>query len=162
MEDTPWLTAEELQSWIALSGVFIKLPYLLDVDLKRRADINFVEYLVLAALSSAPNRELPMSRLALVANSSLSRLSHMVSRLEKRSWVRRFPAPHDGRLTIASLTDDGYQLLTEIAPGHVGYVRDLVYDGLTSAQVCQLKAICDQINSRVHPGGVWPPRSDQS
>jgi DNA-binding MarR family transcriptional regulator len=162
MAESRWLTAEELQSWIALSGVFIKLPYLLDVDLKRRADINFVEYLVLSALSAAPERQLPMNRLATVANCSLSRLSHMVSRLEKRSWIRRFPAPHDGRLTIAALTDDGYQLLVEIAPGHVDNVRDLVYDSLTPHQISELQAICDRINERVHPGGAWPPRPETS
>jgi DNA-binding MarR family transcriptional regulator len=82
-----------------------------------------------------------------------------VSRLEKRGWVRRFPAPGDGRLTIAHLTDDGYALLTEIAPDHVATVRDLVYDSLTPTQVRQLKAICDKINERIDPGGTWPPRA---
>jgi DNA-binding MarR family transcriptional regulator len=154
-----WLTPDELRSWIAFMGVFIKLPYLLDVDLKRRADLNFVEYLVLSALSVAPDHELPMNRLATVANCSLSRLSHVVSRLEKRVWVRRFPSPCDGRLTIASLTDEGYELLEEIAPGHVETVRSLVYDSLTPDQVDQFTIICDKINKQVHPGGTWPPRA---
>lgn len=159
MDEPRWLTAEEELSWISLVGVFVKLPYLLDVDLKRRAGLNFIEYLVLSALSAAPGRELMMSRLATIANCSLSRLSHVVSRLEERSWVRRSPAPDDGRLTIASLTDDGYALLEQIAPGHVGTVRDLVYDGLTPAQVRQLKIICDKISERVDPDGTWPPRA---
>jgi DNA-binding MarR family transcriptional regulator len=154
-----WLTPDELRSWIAFAGVFIKLPYLLDVDLRRRADLNFVEYLVLSALSVAPDHELPMNRLATVANCSLSRLSHVVSRLEKREWVRRFPSPCDGRLTIASLTDDGYELLKQTAPGHVETVRGLVYDSLTPDQVDQFTTICDKINRQVDPGGTWPPRA---
>jgi DNA-binding MarR family transcriptional regulator len=129
------------------------------VDLKRRADLNFVEYLVLSALSVAPDHELPMNRLATVANCSLSRLSHVVSRLEKREWVRRFPSPCDGRLTIATLTDDGYELLKQTAPGHVETVRSLVYDNLTPDQVDQFTAICDKINKQVDPGGTWPPRA---
>jgi DNA-binding MarR family transcriptional regulator len=154
-----WLTPAERRSWIAFTGVFIKLPYLLDVDLKRRADLNFVEYLVLSALSMAPKRELPMNRLATVANCSLSRLSHVVGRLEKREWVRRFPSPCDGRLTIAALTDDGHDLLQKTAPGHVATVRDLVYGNLTPAEVDQFTAICDKINKQVDPGGTWPPRA---
>jgi DNA-binding MarR family transcriptional regulator len=39
-----------------------------------------------------------MSDVALLANGSLSRLSHVVNRLEKQSWVRRSPDPEDNCL----------------------------------------------------------------
>ena len=55
-------------------------------------------------LSEAPERTLRMSDLAILANGSLSRLSHVVTRLERRGWVRREACPGDGRYTNAVLT----------------------------------------------------------
>ena len=50
-----------------------------------------------------------MSSLAEVTNASLSRLSHLVQRLEVRGLVRRRPDPADGRFTNAILTEKGFQ-----------------------------------------------------
>src|SRR5580658_2185553 len=52
-------------------------------------------------------------------NASLSRLWPLVKRLEERGLVRREPDPADGRFTHAILTEDGFQILAEAAPGHV-------------------------------------------
>ena len=71
----------------------------------------------MARLSQSPERTLRMSSLADLANASLSRLSHLVKRLEERGLVRREPDPADGRFTNAILTDLGFQTLAEAAPG---------------------------------------------
>ena len=76
-------------------------------------------YLILAMLSDVPGRTLRMSDLAAVTQSSQSRLSHAVSRLERNGWVRRTPCPDDRRSTLAQLTDAGFAALAEAAPGHV-------------------------------------------
>jgi len=52
----------------------------------------------------------------IIANASLSRLSHLVKRLEGRGLVRREPDPSDGRFTNAILTDKGFQTLADAAP----------------------------------------------
>nr|BFE71251.1 hypothetical protein GCM10020092_045520 [Actinoplanes digitatis] len=59
---------------------------------------------MLASLSEAPERTRRMSELAALANGSLSRLSHVVKRLEKRGWIERKACPSDGRYTNAVLT----------------------------------------------------------
>ena len=74
------------------------------------------EYVALARLSEEPGATLRMSELATVTNSSLSRLSHLVNRLETWGFVRREPDPADGRLTNAILTEDGYSKLKASAP----------------------------------------------
>jgi DNA-binding MarR family transcriptional regulator len=89
-----------------------------------------------------------MSRLALFANAELSRLSHMVKRLEKRGFVRREPDPTDGRYTNAILTDAGLAHMVEHAPAHVARVRELVFDALSLEQQAQLKEIVAAINKR--------------
>ena len=75
-----------------------------------------------------------MSVLAGYANSSLSRLSRAVLRLETRGWVNRTPDPADGRYTLAMLTEAGAGEVGDATPGHVATVRRLVLDPLTAAQ----------------------------
>jgi DNA-binding MarR family transcriptional regulator len=86
-----------------------------------------------------------MSLLAVLANSELSRLSHLISRLEKRGFVRREPDPRDGRFTNAILTEAGLEHLTAAAPDHVAQVRELVIDALDDTSLGALKSSCEQI-----------------
>jgi DNA-binding MarR family transcriptional regulator len=152
-----WLTAAQQKAWVAFSGVLIKLPYALDADMRGRAGFSHFEYLVLSVLSEQADRTLSMSQLAALNNSSLSRMSHVVTRLEKRGWVSRCPSAENGRVTRARLTDAGYQVVVDTAPGHVRTVRELVFEALTPEQQEQLAAIAMRVLSRLDPGGDWPP-----
>ncbi len=151
-QDTRWLSAEERQTWLALAALMIRLPSALDAQLQRDAGLSHFEYQVLAALSEAPERTLRMSRLAMLAEGSLSRLSQVVARLEQRGWVRRTPDPTDGRFTLAVLTDEGWDKVVATAPAHVETVRSLVFDPLTKAQTRQLCDIGRRIMHAVDPG----------
>ena len=95
----------------------------------------------MAMLSQTEGRTLRMSDLAGHVGSSLSRLSHLVKRLERSDWVRREPDPSDGRYTLAVLTDAGHTKVVESAPGHADAVRRYVFDALTKAQQRQLRDI---------------------
>ena len=90
-------------------------------------------------------RSIGMKALSVVTNGSMSRLSHVVSRLEDRGWVERRPHPTDGRLTEAHLTDEGHRTIADAAPAHVESARALVIDRLTPQQVSQLRDICQTI-----------------
>ena len=107
--------------------------------------------MVLSSLSEAPDRALRMSDLAAMASGSLSRLSHVVSRLERRGWVRRESCPGDGRFINAVLTDEGMAALEKAAPGHVEAVREAVFDRLTPEQVRQLDEIMRTIAEGLAP-----------
>jgi DNA-binding MarR family transcriptional regulator len=152
MQTVPrWLDADEQQAWIALASVIIRLPSALDAQLLRDAGISHFEYLVLSGLSMSEGHTMRMSDLAVVAEGSLSRLSQVVSRLEKRGWVRRTPDPADGRYTLAVLTDEGWDKVVATAPGHVEAVRQLVFDPLTRAQQRQLRDIGRRIMRAIDP-----------
>ena len=107
-ENVRWLTDSEEAAWRAIALAMHKLPWALECQLERDAGLSFIEYHTLARLSEDPNHTLRMSELAAVTNASLSRLSHLVKRLEARQLVRREPDPVDGRFTNAILTDTGY------------------------------------------------------
>jgi DNA-binding MarR family transcriptional regulator len=140
-----WLTDEQQAAWRPFIALLLRLPAALDAQLQRDAGITQFDYLVLSGLSEAPGRTLRMSELAATANSSLSRLSHVVSRLEARGWVRREPCPGDGRFINAVLTDDGWQKVLATAPGHVAAVRELLLAPLTEEEFKQLGAISAKV-----------------
>lgn len=153
-----WLSADELQTWMSLTFMLSMLPGELGDQLQSDSGLSFTEYYVLAGLSDAPDRSMRMSKLALFANAELSRLSHMVSRLEKRGFVRRQPDPSDGRFTQAILTAAGMEHLRLAAPGHVARVRELVFDALSAEEVEQLHRITEKVNARLAPQECPPGR----
>jgi DNA-binding MarR family transcriptional regulator len=140
-----WLSPEEQSAWRPFVALLFRLPAALDAQLQRDAGISNFEYMVLSGLSEAPDRTLRMSDLAALASGSLSRLSHVVSRLEARGWVRRESCPGDGRFINAVLTDDGWAKVVATAPGHVAAVRRLLVDALTPEEFQALGAISEQV-----------------
>ena len=144
-----WLDGIERDAWLSLIGVIIRLPAAMDAQLQRDAGLSHFEYTVMVNLSNADEHVLRMSQLAALCHSSLSRLSHVVARLERRGWLRRDPCPDDGRATLATLTDDGFAKLASAAPGHVDAVRAYVIDALDPEQLGQLSAIGDTILGRL-------------
>jgi DNA-binding MarR family transcriptional regulator len=144
-----WLDGIERDAWLSLIGVIIRLPAALDAQLQRDAGLSHFEYTVMVNLSNSDGHVLRMSQLAALCHSSLSRLSHVVARLERRGWLRRDPCPDDGRATLATLTEDGFAKLASAAPGHVDAVRDYVIDALDPEQLGQLSAIGDTILGRL-------------
>ena len=150
-------TTDELETWSALATVLEWLPPALDAQLLRDSDLTHFEYGILFALANAPDRALRMTMLADYANSSLSRLSRAVSRLEARGWVQRNPDPSDGRSTRAALTELGFERYQQATPGHVDTVHRLVLDSLTQTQSRQLREISRRIMSAIREKDGWQP-----
>ncbi|HEY8728854.1 MAG TPA: MarR family transcriptional regulator [Acidothermaceae bacterium] len=142
---TRWLTHDQELAWRALAKVMVTLPWALECQLQRDADLSFIEYHALARLSEDANHTLRMSELAILTNASLSRLSHLVKRLEARGLIHREPDPTDGRFTNAILTKAGYALLVASAPAHVEKVRALVIDAFNASELRQLRESCERL-----------------
>jgi DNA-binding MarR family transcriptional regulator len=159
--DTRWLSDTELAAWIPFSGMLIGLLSALDTQL-RDAKLSLFGYLVLAALSEAPERTLAMSDLAVRAGGSLSRLSHAVSALERQGWVTRHPAPANGRITLATLTKGGYAKVVESAPAHVDTVRRLVIDRLTKKQLSELGRVSETVLTELNSTSERLPQQDRT
>ena len=153
---TRWLDAQEQQVWEQLSTMILRLQPVLNAQLQRVFGISHFEYLMMARLSEAPGSKLRMSVLATITGSSLPRLSQAVGRLEKRGWMSRQPDTEDSRYTLAVLTRAGFRRLQEVAPSHVGAVREFVFDRLTRAQARQLGALSQRILDGLPPDDSWP------
>ena len=149
-----WLTAEELDSWLSVVRLMTWLPWSIDQQLQRDSKLGMIDYQVMAILSESPQRTMRLSSLAEVTNASLSRLSRVVTRLEKRGLVRREPDATDGRFTKAILTEEGFRTLAEAAPGHLAHVRSLVIDVLSPEQLRRLGRDADRIMARIDTSAI--------
>lgn len=146
-----WLDDEQQRAWRAWLTVAELLPHALDAQLQRDAGLSHAAYVVLAMLSESPTRSRRMSDLARRANQSQSRLSHTVARLEGRGWVRREPAPHDGRGAVAVLTDAGWDVVRAVAPGHVDAVRSLLFDAQEPEETACFRRVLEAAVDRLDP-----------
>jgi DNA-binding MarR family transcriptional regulator len=119
---TRWLDDDQQRVWRAwLLGTAV-LNERLDAQL-REHDLDLAEYEILVTLSESSDRQLRMAELADAVHQSRSRLTHTVTRMEKRGLIERTTCPVDRRGVWANLTDAGQELLTEAAPSHVECVR---------------------------------------
>ena len=151
---TRWLTDEELGSWLPLIGVVLRLGAALDTQLQRDSDLTHFDYLCLAMLSEHDDHTTSMSELAGRTNSSLSRLSHVISKLEGRGFVSRCRSEISRRVTMVRMTEEGYDVLVAAAPGHVETVRSLVFDGLQPDDVEALGRVMRHVLQRIEVSGL--------
>ncbi|HUQ61212.1 MAG TPA: MarR family transcriptional regulator [Lentzea sp.] len=150
MRAVEWLNAEEKEAWTGLVSLLLLMPGRLEAPLQE-SGLSLFDYLVLSHVSEAPDRRIRMSELAHLANGSLSRLSNVVKRFEQRGWVVRFPDPDDGRYTLASLTDEGFEVVEAAAPTHLRSVRQFVLDPLTDEDRQALTRIAAKLRVTIPP-----------
>lgn len=146
-----WLNADEKDAWTGMVSLMLLLPGRLEAPLQQEAGLTLFDYLVLSHVSETPGRSIRMSELAHLANGSLSRLSNVVKRFEQRGWMVRSPDPDDGRYTIASLTDEGYEVVVAAAPTHLRTVRQFVLDPLTATDRQALTRIAAKLCVSIPP-----------
>ncbi|GAA0352998.1 MarR family transcriptional regulator [Actinoallomurus spadix] len=158
MSETRWLSPDEQRTWRAYLTAHRLLLDEIDAQLRRDSGIPHAYYEILVRLSETPGRALRMSVLAEDTRVSASRLSHAITRLEERGWVRREDCPTDRRGQLAVLTDDGFAALAGAAPGHVETVRRALFDALDAEQVRWLGVISETLADHLDGAG-GPPGS---
>lgn len=148
---TQWLNPMEQRAWRAVIALTTRLPAALDTQLQRESGITHFEYFVMTLLSEEPGHRLQLSELAQKANASLSRLSHVISKLERLGWAERVSIS-GRRGAQAVLTDVGYRKITDAAPGYLECVRGLVFDGLDKEETRQLLEISETLVAQLDNG----------
>lgn len=151
-----WLSDAEQLAWRRYQAMSKMLESTLDRQLQRDANMPHGYYTILARLSAAPGRSARITALAEATETSQSRVSHAISALDKRGWVRREKCTDDTRGTLAVLTPEGQRALEEAAPDHVALVRATVFDALSAEQVEQLGTLCRQILEGLDPDWTDP------
>jgi DNA-binding MarR family transcriptional regulator len=147
VSQTRWLDEAEQKVWRSYLATTQQLWERLGDDLVAGAGMPMPEFEILVRLSEAPDRQLRMSQLADFVVHSRSRLTHTVSRMEKRGLVTRRPCEDDGRGVLCELTDRGFDALVKAAPLHVDSVRAHLFDPLTPEEIEVLGRAMDKIGA---------------
>jgi DNA-binding MarR family transcriptional regulator len=139
------LTDTEMRAWQALLHAHHDVVGTLDRELQEEHDLSFSEYDVLLRLARAPDRALRMSDLSERVLLSPSGLTRLVDRLVAMGLVKRGADPADGRVALASLTDEGMRLLKRAARSHLKGIRKHFSGRLSETQLRNVASALESI-----------------
>ena len=145
----PWLSEDEQEAWRGFLALSRGMERAVDRQLQRDGDLSGSEYEVLVPLSESPEGALTSRELLCALGWERSRLSHLLSRMEKRGMLRRRPSPRDARGLLVELTDHGRRMITAAAPAHLAMVREAFIDRLSPEEMRTLVAITSKVLPRL-------------
>jgi len=140
-----WLSADEQRAWRTYLRMGSLLPAALNRQLQQDCGLTLPEYEVLVQLSEAPGQRLRPFQICDALNWEQSRLSHQLTRMERRLLVTRRECAADGRGAFVELTAAGAAAIGEAAPRHVATVRRLFFDRLSGTQRAAFEESCAAI-----------------
>jgi DNA-binding MarR family transcriptional regulator len=140
-----WLSDDEQRAWRTYLQMSSLLPAALNRQLQQESGLTLPEYAVLVQLSEVPEHRLRPFQVCEALNWEQSRLSHQLTRMERRGLVLRRECVADGRGAYVELTAAGAEAIDAAAPTHVATVRGLVFDRLSDAQRATFEEACAAI-----------------
>jgi DNA-binding MarR family transcriptional regulator len=150
---TRWLDEGEQRAWRAYQRMQGQLAARLNRQLQADSGLSLADYEVLVLLTDVPEACVRPFELQRRLQWEQSRLSHHLTRMQRRGLIERRECDEDGRGALIVLTDAGRKAIVAAAPGHVEAVRSLFFDGLTGDQVQLLEELATQVLSRLEPAG---------
>lgn len=160
MTSPHWLDDREARAWRAFARMQVRLDARLARDLLRDAGLSMADYAVLVQLSEAAGERLRVLQLGQAMEWEKSRLSHHLSRMERRGLVAREECETDARGAFICLTPQGRQAIEQAAPRHVEHVRRCFIDLLTPHQLDCLSEIAETVLERLCAGEDDEGRSE--
>jgi DNA-binding MarR family transcriptional regulator len=157
--DFRWLTAEEQRVWRRWLTLNAQLSATLQRELQDDAGLSTQDYEVLVHLTDSPEGRMRVTDLARLMQWERSRVSHHVTRMERRRLVQRVECAEDGRGAFVVITPQGRAAIEQAAPGHVNTVRRLVFDALTTEEVDAFATIIEKALAQLDNQPVRPPQS---
>jgi DNA-binding MarR family transcriptional regulator len=125
---------DPVAAWQAVLRAQNRALRAIEQDLHDQGLIPLSWYDVLLELNAAPGRQLRMQDLAARVVLSRTRVSRLVSELERVGYIERVPDPDDGRATLARITAQGRTARKNAAPVYLAGIDKHFNRHLTAAQ----------------------------
>ena len=145
MGNTRWLTNSEQQLWRSFLETNQRVFRQVDEQLQADFDLTNSEFGVLALLSEADEQQLRAKDLGDQLGWERSRISHQITRMQKRGLVEKRKCPVDSRGIFVHITEQGMKRLKEAAPSHVETVRESLLAPLSNDEQQQLFHLLEKI-----------------
>jgi DNA-binding MarR family transcriptional regulator len=149
MTEPRWLDEGEQRAWRGLITLWTQLSAELGRRMAADSELSMSDFAVLVALTDECEARVRAFELADALQWEKSRLSHHLSRMEKRGLITRDGCTEDGRGQVVVVTAAGKRAIAAAAPAHVEAVRELFLDALTPDQVEALAGIAEAGLARV-------------
>lgn len=141
----PWLDDDEQAAWRAYLDLRDELAIRLERDLQSTSGLSSADYQVLVHLSEATDAQARPVELCRVLRWEQSRLSHQLSRMERRELILRRSCEEDGRGSVIVLTTEGRDAIVAAAPAHVRTIRRLLVDVLGPVEIRELGRLARKV-----------------
>ncbi|HEU4948667.1 MAG TPA: MarR family transcriptional regulator [Kribbella sp.] len=145
MAEPRWLDKREAHLWQSYRDLYRELNGALEAQLIRKSGLSGADYSLLVPLSESAEGILRTRELGRSVGWERSRLSHQVSRMEKRGLVAREECPGDARGSMVRLTEAGRAAIEGAAPDHVEAVRSYFFDRLSRHEQDLLTEVMDRV-----------------
>jgi DNA-binding MarR family transcriptional regulator len=140
-----WLTEAQQRTWRDYLRVERMLPAQLNRELQASSGLSLPEYEVLVYLSESPDGRLRPFQLGEGLQWEQSRLSHQLTRMQRRGLLTREECEKDGRGAFVVITPAGRTAIEAAAPGHVAAVQRLVFSQLGEDEAAAFGQACAKI-----------------
>ncbi|MFI8423761.1 MarR family winged helix-turn-helix transcriptional regulator [Streptomyces sp. NPDC085479] len=141
--------ARRTEAYFAFVEAGSLLQQLMEDQLRRDANISYLQFFLLARLHQAPEGRLRMTDLADSTVHSRSGLTYQAGRLEQAGLIERVPAPDDDRSVMAVITDTGRDTYARALPGHLDVVDQGMFSALDDTQLDALAGSLTAIRDRL-------------
>ncbi|XTZ17779.1 MarR family winged helix-turn-helix transcriptional regulator [Micromonospora echinospora] len=146
---TRWLDDDEQRAWRAYLQMQNRLTARLGRQLQQDSGLSLADYEVLVALTDATEGRLRPFALQRQLEWEQSRLSHHLSRMQRRGLVDREGCPGDRRGAFVVLTPAGREAIETAAPGHVAAVREFFLDQVDQDEMATLERLATRVLRRL-------------
>ena len=145
MAKTRWLDKRQAHLWRTWLRVNQELPGLLAELINQESGLSAAEYAVLVPLSESADGTLRARDLGREIFWDRSRLSHQVTRMEKRGLVAREECEEDARGAMVRITPAGRAAIEGAAPGHAEATQRYFFDLLSDKEIKVLTNVFERV-----------------
>jgi DNA-binding MarR family transcriptional regulator len=139
----PWLDDDEQKAWRSYLLMNRTLETHLERHLQRDFGLSKSDFEILVNLSESESGRMRAHQLGRATQWEKSRLSHHLTRMEKRGLIRKEAC--DSRYPEIVITEEGLSAIKECAPVHAARVREFFVDVFGPDRLAVLGEVADEI-----------------
>lgn len=140
--------ARRATAWRIFFNVTTRVQGVLEVRLRKRANLTLSDYNLMLALFERKDRRIRMGELSELLAIPPSRLTYQVSRLIADQMVRKVSLPDDRRVHFAELTELGAARVKAATKIHQSVVREFFLNEIPDEYIDRIVEAFEKVESQ--------------
>jgi len=120
--------------WNRYNAVLTTVPGMIDERMRAATGLSRFQFTLLETIERNPAGQVQLADVARATDSSLSRLSHAITRLERAGLVERRTCDEDRRASWAVLTPVGAKAVADARERYASVMREVLLDRIPDDQ----------------------------